>query len=255
MGDPAEVVPTGDTTLVRTASVPSYGGPVRGRGARAHLREAAIHIPGVEGRGCGRRNRRGGRRTAPGALPSPARYRTTEPLLDLSPALPLPPLLGSRSGGAVPHDRENWCLRHPGQMVWVGPGTTTETQQIVSHDRALFKAERMFRHLVTRGHVSPRLHARAWEMVRDNAWLTRPEGWNAALSLCADDREVRGRAALYAETITVLEVISDAKRVPAAGRVLVGRPPPCDQERSGLCRRTDRGSRGADCAVATPPTP
>lgn len=113
----------------------------------------------------------------------------------------------------IPHDRENWCLRHPGQMVWVGPGTTTETQQIVSHDRALFKAERRFRRLVTRGHVSPRLHARAWEMVRDNAWLTRPTGWNAALSLCADDREIRGRAALYAETIAVLELISDAKRV------------------------------------------
>ena len=22
----------------------------------------------------------------------------------------------------IPHDRGNWCLRHPGQMVWVGAG-------------------------------------------------------------------------------------------------------------------------------------
>lgn len=109
----------------------------------------------------------------------------------------------------VPHSRENWCLRHPGQLVWVGPGTTPETQPIVPFDAEQAKAERRFRQLVAAGRVDARLHSRAWEMVRDNAWLTKPHGWNPALAEYPDDREVRGRASLYLETVAVLEVLSD----------------------------------------------
>lgn len=43
----------------------------------------------------------------------------------------------------VPHDLENWCMRHPGQMVWVGPTATPESQPIVSLDGALAQAERL----------------------------------------------------------------------------------------------------------------
>jgi hypothetical protein len=35
----------------------------------------------------------------------------------------------------IGHDRENWCLRHPGQMAWVGPDTTPATQVIIPFDR------------------------------------------------------------------------------------------------------------------------
>ena len=113
----------------------------------------------------------------------------------------------------IPHDRENWCLRHPGQLVWVGPGTTPESQIIVPFDRELARAERTFRRLAATGHVDATLHARIWEMVRDNAWLTEPTGWKPALAECIDDHEVRGRAALYVETVAVLTVLSDHERV------------------------------------------
>ena len=113
----------------------------------------------------------------------------------------------------IPHDRENWCLRHPDRMVWVGPGTTPETQPVVTFDRSTARAERDFRRLVAAGRVSATLHARAWEMVRDNAWLTRPDGWKPPLSECLNDHEVRGRAALYSETVAVLELLSDPPRV------------------------------------------
>lgn len=109
----------------------------------------------------------------------------------------------------IPHDRENWCLRHPGQLVWVGPGTTPESQFVLPYNHVLARAERRFRRLVTAGRVTARLHARVWEMVRDNAWLTRPEGWTPALAAFPDDHEVRGRASLYPETITILELLSD----------------------------------------------
>lgn len=109
----------------------------------------------------------------------------------------------------IPHDRENWCLRHPGQLVWVGPGTTPESQIIVPFDPLLAKAERTFRRLVATGRVDAGLHARVWEMVRDNAWLTEPAGWKAALLQCLDDHEIRGRAALFVETIATLTALSN----------------------------------------------
>lgn len=113
----------------------------------------------------------------------------------------------------IPHDRENWCLQHPGQLVWTGPGTTPESQLIVPFNRDFANAEHAFRRLVAAGLVDARLHARVWEMVRDNAWLTEPQGWNAALTECVDDHEVRGRAALYAETVAVLTALSNAHNI------------------------------------------
>lgn len=109
----------------------------------------------------------------------------------------------------IPHDRENWCLRHPGQLVWVGPGTTPESQIIVPFDRQLAKAEHTFRRLVATGRIDAGLHARVWEMVRDNAWLTEPAGWKAALLECLDDHEIRGRATLFVETIATLTALSN----------------------------------------------
>ena len=109
----------------------------------------------------------------------------------------------------IPHDRENWCLRHPGQLVWTGPGTTPESQFVEPFDREMARAECTFRRLVATGRVTARLHARVWEMVRDNAWLTEPHGWKPALAECRDDHEVRGRAKLYVETVAVLDSLSN----------------------------------------------
>lgn len=109
----------------------------------------------------------------------------------------------------IPHDRENWCLRHSGQMVWTGPGSTPETQPVIEYDHDQAKAERRFRRLVASGDIDPHIHARVWEMVRDNAWLTRPSGWKPELSRCVDDHDIRGRADLYPETVAVLEVLTD----------------------------------------------
>ncbi|MEV8274315.1 zinc-ribbon domain-containing protein [Microbacterium sp. NPDC077184] len=113
----------------------------------------------------------------------------------------------------IPHDRENWCLRHPGQMVWAGPGTTPGTQLVAERSDHQAKAERRFRRLVASGRVDPRLHARVWEMVRDNAWLTRPEGWKPELAPLVEDHEGHGRAALYPEMVRVLELLSDLATV------------------------------------------
>lgn len=113
----------------------------------------------------------------------------------------------------IPHDRENWCLRHPGQMVWMGPGTTTETQLVAQRVDHQAKAERRFQHLVTSGRIDARLHARVWEMVRDNAWLTQPMGWKPELAPFLNDHEVQGRAALFPETVRVLELLSNAQTV------------------------------------------
>jgi hypothetical protein len=113
----------------------------------------------------------------------------------------------------IPHDRENWCLRHSGQLVWVGPGTTPESQFVVPLDRDHVKAERRFRHLVAGGRVDVRLHARVWEVVRDNAWLTRPDGWTPALAQHPDDREILGRAALYPMTVAILHLLSNPTRI------------------------------------------
>lgn len=107
------------------------------------------------------------------------------------------------------HDRENWCLRHPGQLVWAGPGTTPESQPTIPYDLVQAKAERRFRRLVAAGLVDSRLHTRAWEMVRDNASLTSPDGCTEALSQLPDDREIGGRAALYPQTVDILKVLSN----------------------------------------------
>ncbi|PKQ36294.1 MAG: hypothetical protein CVT61_01945 [Actinobacteria bacterium HGW-Actinobacteria-11] len=50
-------------------------------------------------------------------------------------------------------------------------------------------------------------------MVRDNAWLTRPDGWKPALTQCVNDHEVRGRATLYPETVAVLRVLATGQHV------------------------------------------
>lgn len=109
----------------------------------------------------------------------------------------------------IPHDRENWCLRHAGQMVWVGPGTTPDTQFVQPYDRQQAQAERAFRRLVAAGRISARLHTRAWEMVRDNATLSEPSGWTAQVRDDYAAHELSGRADLYRVTVAVLGMLSD----------------------------------------------
>ena len=113
----------------------------------------------------------------------------------------------------IPHDRENWCLRHPGQMVWAGPGTPPTSQPVLPLDPAQAHAEHRFRRLVTAGRVSAQLHARVWEMVRDDAVLSRPHGSLLTRGMSADNREILGRALLYPVTVATLEVLSDKTTV------------------------------------------
>ena len=113
----------------------------------------------------------------------------------------------------IPHDRENWCLRHPGQMVWAGPGTPPELQPVVPFDPAQARAEQKFRRLVSSGRVSAQLHARVWEMVRDNAALSRATGEREFALLSVDEREISGRALQYPVVVAVLEVLSDRATV------------------------------------------
>lgn len=109
----------------------------------------------------------------------------------------------------IPHDRENWCTRHPGQMIWTGPGTTPDTQVIQLFEQRQAKAERTFRRLAATGLISTRLHARVWEMVRDNATLSQPSGWSDALREHREEHESRGRAELYPVVVAVLKVLSN----------------------------------------------
>lgn len=110
----------------------------------------------------------------------------------------------------IPHDRENVCLRHPGQMVWIGPGTEPDTQLILPFDPGLRKAEQSFRRLVTAGLVTTQLHGCVWAMVRDNDRLSTPHEDSE------QDQESRGamveihrRARLYRSTVRVLEILSN----------------------------------------------
>ncbi|MEW2011000.1 zinc-ribbon domain-containing protein [Microbacterium sp. NPDC078814] len=109
----------------------------------------------------------------------------------------------------IPHDRENWCLKHPGQMVWTGPGTTPETQLVTRFDPAQARAERRFRRMVAAGRITPRLHTRAWEMVRDNANLSdaQPPSRDTA------DDETATRARLYPHLVAVLEELTSPRHV------------------------------------------
>jgi hypothetical protein len=113
----------------------------------------------------------------------------------------------------VPHDAENLCLRHPGIMVWVGPGARPDRQLIRPYDPVTAHAERAYRRLAASRRSNPDLHARAWEMVRDNARLSHWVQHHPALSqLPAMDREaweVEARLALYPATVKLIELLTD----------------------------------------------
>lgn len=110
----------------------------------------------------------------------------------------------------VPHDRENLCLTH---RVWTGPGTAPETQLPFRNEPQLLNAERRFRRLSRAGRSNAYISQRAWEMVRDNATLTSGVQWAPRLTRfmarTGATWEVDGRAALYPETVAVIEVLSD----------------------------------------------
>ncbi len=113
----------------------------------------------------------------------------------------------------IPHDRENWCLRHSGQLVWAGPGTTPESQPIVEFSSAQAKAERRFRRMVAAGRIDARLHTRVWEMVRDNARLTRRDSWQQIANESSHSEEASARASLFPEIVSVLMALSDCDNV------------------------------------------
>lgn len=117
----------------------------------------------------------------------------------------------------VPHDRENWCLKHSGVMVWAGVGTSPGSQLIFPFDRKQARAERQFRRIASQAWSSPfsyaGLHARVWEMVRDNASLAKRDSHSSTPIYRARDREILGRASLYPATVSVLKVLSDAATV------------------------------------------
>lgn len=112
----------------------------------------------------------------------------------------------------IPHDRENFCLRHSGQMVWVGPGTAPDTQVIIPFNLGLRNAELSFRRLVAAGRVTTQLHGRVWAMVRDNDTLSASNdetGQSQGQASTTTMLEIRRRARLHCSTVRVLQILSD----------------------------------------------
>ncbi len=119
---------------------------------------------------------------------------------------------GGQSVPQFPHDRANLCLLHG---KWVGPGTSPTHQpvMVIAFDAELRDAERRHRAWTAEGRFNAFLTQRAWEMVRDNAFLSETNTWSPrltdAMGLPGATREVEGRAALYPETVAVAELLTD----------------------------------------------
>ncbi len=135
----------------------------------------------------------------------------------------------------IPHDRENWCLRHPGQMVWTGPGSTPESQLVVAYDGIQARAERAFRRMVASGRVNARLHSRVWEMVRDSSRLVSDGHHQDCGATDVDALEVRARAEQYPRTVALMTALSDKASIdgwrsesPATLRREIARSLPAD---------------------------
>lgn len=117
----------------------------------------------------------------------------------------------------VAHDSENLCLKHAGQMVWIGPGTVPDSQRILPFDRHIARAERLHRRYSAARRFNPDLTARTWEMTRDNARLS---GWahvDPVLSkLHQYDRpswQVDARLALYPSTVALAQLLTDQRHL------------------------------------------
>lgn len=110
----------------------------------------------------------------------------------------------------ISHDQENWCLRHPGQMVWVGPGTTPSSQVVIPWQKEQARAERLFRRLARSGRVDSRLHSRVWAMVRDNESLGHYSNISPSRK-----QGVASRAALYPTTVRILDALSNTHTLAA----------------------------------------
>lgn len=125
------------------------------------------------------------------------------------------------SGGVrirqVAHDAENLCLRHPGQLVWVGPGTDPSNQIIVRYDGQIAHAERLHRRYTAVRRFNPDLTARASEMVRDNARLSHWAELHPVLRhLPLEDRrawETKARLALYPATVALAQILTDQRNL------------------------------------------
>ncbi len=117
----------------------------------------------------------------------------------------------------VAHDSENLCLTHPGQMVWIGPGTSPDTQRVLPYDPQTARAERLYRRYSANRRFNPDLTTRSWEMVRDNARLSRFANVHPVLSrLGLYDREswkIDARLALYPATVALARLLSDQRHL------------------------------------------
>lgn len=108
-----------------------------------------------------------------------------------------------------PHIRFAFCRRHG---RWLGTSQHPAQRPEVM-DAAIWKAERRLRVLVRTGHVNRDLYETAWELVRDNAYLSTGKTWSPRLRAAWDSpgfvREVDDRIALFAETVRVLGVTAE----------------------------------------------
>lgn len=107
----------------------------------------------------------------------------------------------------IPHDSETWCLRHPGQLVWTGAGTTLDTQLIAPFSGAQRIAELSFRRMMGSGRVNARLHSEVWAMVRDSFSLAQIA--DTAYTPTASGGEVNVRARLFPITVKLLRLLSE----------------------------------------------
>lgn len=107
-----------------------------------------------------------------------------------------------------PHIRFTFCRRHG---RWLGTASRPEQRARVM-DAAVWKAEARLRWLVSSGYVDRDLNETAWELVRDNAYLSTGKDWSDRLRAAWEApgflREVDDRIALFSETVRVLSVVA-----------------------------------------------
>lgn len=113
-----------------------------------------------------------------------------------------------------PHVRFAFCKRH-GQ--WLG-----DTQRQGVLDAELWKAERLFRRLVSVGRVDAELYAGTWDAVRDHVYMVgeaaQPARLREAFSRAEFTVGADDRIALFPRTVRCLHALTRPATVEAASR-------------------------------------
>lgn len=109
-----------------------------------------------------------------------------------------------------PHAMENICLKH---RRWHGPGTDGSTQFTIRLTAPVRAAERRHRHLMSTGRSTPYIYERAWNLVRDAAFLKESEVLGEGDAIDTTQRvwwETVRRFDLFPETVQVESMLVEA---------------------------------------------